>query len=191
MEMFFKTGNIVKKTDTYWHGSLGEPIDDIGKLYVIEYSYGEKYGDGKNDGEYLIISMEDGSSSAWWNNSQLEFVEEGNKNLISDLRKKHKDQDKIYADLMWIKSNWNEGRIPTTSVLSLFKAIDFNSSFFRNGEYFILQQDWFNLSPIFICLFNQDTKGMCDLIEKTFTNNYRNKYMENFRKLYCKLFEEQ
>ena len=38
--MSFKSGNIVRKIDTYWHGSLNESRNDIGKLYVIEYSYG-------------------------------------------------------------------------------------------------------------------------------------------------------
>lgn len=37
--MGFKPGNIVKKIDTYWRDP-NDPRDDIGKLYVIEYSYG-------------------------------------------------------------------------------------------------------------------------------------------------------
>ena len=56
--MEFKPGNIVKMIDTYWHGSLNESRKDIGKLFVIEYSYGEKYGNGKCYGGYSILSME-------------------------------------------------------------------------------------------------------------------------------------
>ena len=41
--MEFKPGNIVKMIDTYWHGSLNESREDIGKLFVIEYSYGENF----------------------------------------------------------------------------------------------------------------------------------------------------
>ena len=58
--MSFKSGNIVRKIDTYWHGSLNESRNDIGKLYVIEYSYGEKYGDGTCYGGYSIMDMETG-----------------------------------------------------------------------------------------------------------------------------------
>ena len=49
--MEFKPGNIVKMIDTYWHGSLNESRKDIGKLFVIEYSYSEKYGNGKCYGD--------------------------------------------------------------------------------------------------------------------------------------------
>lgn len=56
--MEFKPGNIVKMIDTYWHGSLNESRKDIGKLFVVEYSYGEKYGNGKCYGGYSILSME-------------------------------------------------------------------------------------------------------------------------------------
>ena len=52
--MEFKPGNIVKMIDTYWHGNLNESREDIGKLFVIEYSYGEKYGDGRCYGGYSI-----------------------------------------------------------------------------------------------------------------------------------------
>ena len=55
--MEFKPGNIVKMIDTYWHGSLNESREDIGKLFVIEYSYGEKFGNGKCYGGYSILSM--------------------------------------------------------------------------------------------------------------------------------------
>ena len=59
-------GDIVRMVDTYWHGDFGEPRDDIGKLFVIS---------GVTGSRYQIRSFEHGGRYAWWNDSQLEFVE--------------------------------------------------------------------------------------------------------------------
>ena len=86
----FKPGNIVRLVDTYWHGYLNEPRNNIGKLYVVEYSYGEKYGNGRCYGGYCILDMETGGDSSWWDESCLEFVEEGSPDLINKLKEKRK-----------------------------------------------------------------------------------------------------
>ena len=52
--MLFEPGNIVKMIDTYWHGDLNEPRDEIGKLFVIKEVSGTQYG---------IMNMENGNSS--------------------------------------------------------------------------------------------------------------------------------
>ena len=106
--MEFKPGNIVKMIDTYWHGSLNESRKDIGKLFVIEYSYGEKYGNGKCYGGYSILSMENGSSSSWWDDSQLEFVEEGNIDLIDELKRKYEEIANQAKDIKWIKEHFSK-----------------------------------------------------------------------------------
>ena len=106
--MSFKSGNIVRKIDTYWHGSLNESRNDIGKLYVIEYSYGEKYGDGTCYGGYSIMDMETGGSSSWWNEDCLKFVEEGSVELINQLKIKCNRVKEQQKDLSWIKENFSQ-----------------------------------------------------------------------------------
>lgn len=49
----------------------------VGKLAVIEYSYGEIYGNGECYGGYRIVDMETGESSSWWNEGYLEFITHG------------------------------------------------------------------------------------------------------------------
>ena len=56
----FKRGNIVKFKCGFW-GDINSP--KTGKLGVIEYSYGEKYGNGKIGGGYSVLDRETGSSS--------------------------------------------------------------------------------------------------------------------------------
>ena len=70
----FKRGNIVKFKCGFW-GDINSP--KTGKLGVIEYSYGEKYGNGKICGGYSVLDRETGGSSSWWDEDKLEFVSEG------------------------------------------------------------------------------------------------------------------
>lgn len=87
----FRPGNIVRLVDTYWHGSLNESRKDIGKLYVIEYSYGEKFGNGRCYGGYSILDIKTGEESSWWDEECLEFVEEGSPDIINKLKEKRKE----------------------------------------------------------------------------------------------------
>ena len=100
--MLFEPGNIVKMIDTYWHGDLNEPRDEIGKLFVIKEVSGTQYG---------IINMENGNSSYWWDNSQLEFVSEGSLDEIKKCEKIRDDIEKRYNDLDYIKEEILEGNI--------------------------------------------------------------------------------
>ena len=160
--MGFKPGNIVKMIDTYWHGSLNESRKDIGKLFVIEYSYGEKYGNGKCYGGYSILSMENGSSSSWWDDSQLEFVEDGSVDLINEFKKKCKE----------------------ITILTLFHKIGHESAFERNGEFYCLTMDWLSFYPAFLLLFDKEFDLMIKLIETGTNEKYRDKYLRNFTALY-------
>ena len=145
--MSFKSGNIVRKIDTYWHGSLNESRNDIGKLYVIEYSYGEKYGDGTCYGGYSIMDMETGGSSSWWNEDCLKFVEEGSVELINQLKIKCNRVKEQQKDLSWIKENFSQS-LSANSILTLFNKVGYKCAFERNGEYYALMTDWLELYPI-------------------------------------------
>ena len=181
----FKRGTIVRKTDTYWHGDLNESQKDIGKEYVIEYSYGERYGNGINDGSYCIISMENGGSSSWWHNDQLEYVGFGGEELIVELKKKSNEIEKLHKDLSWIKQNYSI--ISFDSVLQLFKEVGYKTSFLSNGEYCVLAMDWNDMAPIFNNLFEQKREEMHKEIEATFKAEYRKQYLASFDALYDKI----
>lgn len=179
--MEFKSGNIVKMIDTYWHGSLNESRKDIGKLFVIEYSYGEKYGNGKCYGGYSILSMENGSSSSWWDDSQLEFVEDGNIDLIDELRKYEEIANQA-KDIKWIKEHFSKN-LPTDSILTLFHKIGYNSAFEQNGEFYCLTMDWLSFYPAFLLLFGKEFDLMIKLLDGG-NRKDRDKYLRNFTALY-------
>ena len=92
--MLFEPGNIVRMIDTYWHGALNEPRNEIGKLFVIKEVNGRKYG---------IMNMETGDLSYWWDNSHLEFVSEGSLGEIEKCEKIRSDIEKKDNDLEYIK----------------------------------------------------------------------------------------
>ena len=176
--MEFKPGNIVKMIDTYWHGSLNESRKDIGKLFVIEYSYGEKYGNGKCYGGYSILSMENGSSSSWWDDSQLEFVEDGNIDLIDELKRKYEEIANQAKDIKWIKEHFSKN-LPTDSILTLFHKIGYNSAFEQNGEFYCLTMDWLSFYPAFLLLFGKEFDLMIKLLDGG-NRKDRDKYLRNF-----------
>ena len=70
----FKKGNIVRFKCGFW-GDTNDP--ETGKLGVIEYSYGEKFGNGNIYGGYSVLDKETGGASSWWDEDKLEFVSEG------------------------------------------------------------------------------------------------------------------
>ena len=86
--MGYKPGNIVRKNSSYWGGTLGESQDEVGELCVVQYSYGERYGNGECYGGYSIINMETGGSSAWWDENKLDFISDGSTDLIQQLKEK-------------------------------------------------------------------------------------------------------
>lgn len=181
--MEFKPGNIVKMIDTYWHGSLNESREDIGKLFVIEYSYGERFGNGKCYGGYSILSMENGSSSSWWDDSQLEFVEDGSVNLIYELKRKYEEITNQTKDIKWIKEHFSES-LPTNSILTLFHKIGYESAFERNGEFCCLTLDWLSFYSVFFLLFNKEFDLMIKILKTETNEKYIDKYLRNFTALY-------
>lgn len=181
--MSFKPGNIVRKIDTYWHGDLNESRSDIGKLCIVKYSYGEKYGDGTCYGGYSIIDMETGSSSSWWDESCLEFVEEGSIELINQLKEKRNRIEEKQNDLNWIKENFSSD-LSANSILALFHKIGYKCAFESNGEYYALMTDWLKIYPIFDAIFKKDKNQMMELVDKIFKEDFKEKYKNSFSSFY-------
>lgn len=185
--MPFNKGNIVKTKTSFWGGTLDESQEEVGKQYVIEYSYGEQFGNGEISGGYSIISMEDGSSSAWWDEDKLEFVSEGSLKLIEELQNKWKVHVEEFEDLKWIKENWNMGSIPYQSILKLFDEVGFETSFLKNGEYAILFSQWQRMMYIYDDLFNNNLEEMNYHINQIMKPEKVDYYLEEFTKLFKKV----
>lgn len=177
--MIFKPGNIVRMIDTYWHGALNEPRDEIGKLFVIKEVSGTRYG---------IMNMETGGTSYWWNNSQLEFISEGSLDEIKKCEKIGDDIEKRNNNLDYIKKEILEGNLnlSATSILKLFHKIGYYSAFERNGEYYALTMDWLSLYPIFDALFNQKYDDMIEALN-VFKESYREEYKTKAINFYNKV----
>ena len=178
----FKRGNIVKFKCGYW-GDLNSY--ETGRLGVIKYSYGEKYGGGECDNKYHVLDKETGCGSAWWNEDYLEFVSEGGEDEVEKCKEIAKTIEERNKDLKYIKEEILNGNLnlSATSILKLFHEIGYTSSFERNGEYFCLVDDWNSLFPIFVAVFNKDYDFMIKALE-VFKEEYRDKYMKNTIEFY-------
>ena len=187
--MAFNKGNIVRFKCGYW-GDEKDP--ETGRLGVIEYSYGERYGNGEIYGGYSVLDKENGYSSSWWEEEYLEFVSGGGIEEIEkckEIYRKRKEQqenveyirEKILSDGMGISTN---------SILKLFHEIGYVSSFERNGEYFCLENDWLKLYPIFHSLFSRKYDEMIKSLD-IFKEEYREKYKEKAIIFYNKVNGQQ
>lgn len=170
----FKRGNIVKFKCGFW-GDINSP--ETGKFGVIEYSYGERYGNGYVYGGYSVLDKETGNSFCWWDEEKLEFVSEGSedeikkcKEIANTIKERNETLDYIKSEIL--KGNLN---LASSSVLKLFHEIGYTSAFERNGEYYVLNSDWKVLSPIFVALFNKQYDIMIECLN-VFNKEYREEY---------------
>lgn len=175
-------GNIVRFKCGFW----GDPDSyATGRLGVIEYSYGERYGNGEIYGGYCVLDKETGGSSSWWNEEYLEFVSEGGEDEIKKCKETAQTIKERNEDLDYIKEEILKGNVflSTTSMLKLFHEIGYTSAFERNGEYYALFADWQALAPIFVALFNKDYDSMIKSLD-IFKEEYRDKYKINVVEFY-------
>lgn len=180
-----KRGSIVKFKCGFW-GDVN--AYETNRLGVIEYSYGEEYGDGTIYGGYSVLDMETGNSSAWWCEDYLEFISEGGEDEIKKCEEKAKIREDRDENLDYIKEKIVSGdlSLSATSILKLFHEIGYISPFERNGEYFCLSSDWKILCPIFVAIFNKDYNTMIEK-QSIFQENCRDKYVANAIKFYNKV----
>lgn len=178
----FKRGNIVRFKCGYWGNSNSYETDRLG---VIEYSYGEKYGNGECYGGYSVLDKETGDSSAWWDEDYLEFVSEGGEDEIKKCKEKAKFIEERNKDLNYIKEEMLNGnlKLSGSSILKLFHEIGYTSSYERNGERFCLSNDWGNLYLVFVAIFNKDYDSMINALN-VFKEEYRDKYVANATNFY-------
>jgi len=128
----------------------------IGKKAVIEYSYAEKFG-GNNINSYSIIFQETGNSSAWKKPYELKFIEKGGEHLLDAAKKVRKELSKKHKSPSYILDLLETGEFNSESILFLFEIFGYESSFNKNGEFFMLHRDWELLHPVFTLIKKAET----------------------------------
>lgn len=174
----FKVTDIVKQKCGYW-GGKGE---EDGKTYIIK--------EVSDHGGYSIYALDGSTSSSWWREEYLEFISKGSMDMIKQAKKLSKEITKKYSDINWIKENWSEictGGISNTSILTLFNAINFRSSFEMNGEYFALMSDWLNLKKIFKAIFNSNLESAIEGAREAFNKDYLDEYIGYITEFYYQI----
>jgi len=174
--MGYSVRDIVRKIDTYWYGDLNE-VEELGKLYVISEVSG--------DDDYEIRDLITGGHSAWWHNDQLEYVGRADKKIFKKLDAIQDKAHKRNISLKYIERNYPN--ISTDSWLELFKQIGYNSSFYKNGEYFILFAEIQTLKPIFDAIFEYDLEKAIEETNKAFKKGYREQYLNNIKQFFSKI----
>lgn len=197
-EQKFKRGNLVKllKGHVIYRmnpNGKDEEIEldkDTGRLAIIEGSYADLYW-GENRKDYSVIFLDTGSSVSWKHESELEFIEEGGEHLFKQAKENREKILKRNTDLKWIKNNINNNYkdgLSSDTVLYLFDKIGFDSSFNRNGEYFILWGNWEERQGIFESLFKGNKEDMETEIERFYKSQYQEQYLNSFNKLFDEVF---
>lgn len=181
----FNRGNIVRFKCGFWGDKDSYETDRLG---VIEYSYGEKYGNGECYGGYSVLDKETGGSSSWWDENYLEFISEGGEDEIKKCKEIAQTIKERNEDLDYIKEEMLNGNLMLSgsSILKLFHEIGYTSSFERNGEYFCLFSDWGNLCLVFVAIFNKDYDSMIKALN-VFKEEHRDKYVANAIEFYNKV----
>ena len=182
-EQKFKRGNLVEVLVGHQIWSSKDGVkdispDDVGRKAIIEYSYAEKYG-GNDVDSYSIIWQDTGSSLAWKSTNELELIDEGGEHLFDEAKKNRERISEQNTDINYIVSKLDESGLSSESILFLFDMLGHNTSFHRNGEFFVLFSDWQQLHPIFVHIKNAKT---LEEAQSIFTEEGQSKY--NIQKVY-------
>jgi hypothetical protein len=171
----FKRGNLVhiaKNLDSTM--SHFENDKDV----IIVGSYAEQYG-GSNTKSYTVMFPDTGGISCWYKEHQLTLVDEGGEHLFEQAKKNKEAISKQNTDINLIASKLDEGGLSSESILFLFNMLGHNTSFYKNGEFFVLFSDWQQLHPVFVHIKNAET---LEDAQSIFTEQGRTKY--NIKKVY-------
>lgn len=174
-EQKFKRGNLVHIAKDL--GSMMSHFDND-KDAIIVGSYADQFG-GSNTKSYTVMFTDTGGESSWYEEHQLTLIDEGGEHLFKEAKKNRERISKQNTDINYIVSKLDEGSLSSESILLLFDMLGHNTSFHRNGEFFVLFSDWQQLYPIFLHIKNADT---LDDAKSIFTEEGQRKY--NIEKVY-------
>jgi hypothetical protein len=145
MSQKFKRGDLVKIAD-----DLGESMSHFqsGCHAIVEYSYAEKYGGGGSHRDYSLL-FETGGAAAWYTEDQLTFIDH-KPELMEQWIKAGNERVAKHQNIKWIHENWAQvkEKASSASILACMNLVGWDTSFNRNGEYFILFDDWKMLLPM-------------------------------------------
>lgn len=177
----------MKKEQKFKRGNLVHIAKDLGSMMshfendkdvIIVGSYADQYG-GSNTKSYTVMFPDTGSQSSWYEEHQLTLIDEDGEHLFEEANKNRKRISQQNTDINYIVSKLNEGGLSGESILLLFDMLGHNTSFHRNGEFFVLFSDWNQLHPIFVHIKNAET---LEEAQSVFTEEGQGKY--NIQKVY-------
>lgn len=158
---------------------------------ILDCTWMMEFGGEPNNtkGDWNVLFLDNGSSLAWVDPDTMTFIRHGTINDLEDAKQTKRKTKEKHSDLKYIKDcfcNQEEG-LSSVSVLKLFKEISHDTSFNHNGEYYVLQQDFFHFYPIFEAIFNQDKIKMLEEVKAKVLPEYIAEYSETCLKLYEKV----
>lgn len=177
----------MKKEQKFKRGNLVHIAKDLGSMMshfendkdaIIVGSYADEYG-GSDTKRYTVMFLDTGGKCSWYIEHQLTLIDEGGEHLFEEANKNRERISKQNTDINYIASKLDEGSLSSESILLLFEMLGHNTSFHRNGEFFVLFLDWQQLHPAFVHIKNAETLKEAKSI---FTEEEQNKY--NIEKVY-------
>jgi hypothetical protein len=173
-KQIFRRGDLVKIAPLP-PGSIHE--DTHGQDGIVIASYAQKYGGGDRGYKQYTLFLKDHGEVSWYDEGELTFVR-NDPVLLQKWKRADLEQAKKNSDLKWIHRNWRKIQKSTssTTVLTLLEFIGFQTSFHRNGEFFVLFNDWRMMFPFVDKLMTakvvEDLKGpdgeVSDLADELF-----------------------
>ena len=151
MKQKFKRGNLVHIAKNL--GSMMSHFENDKDVIVVG-SYADQYG-GSNTKSYTVM-FEDGNTSSWYEESQLTLISEGGEHLFEEAKKRKEKISKQNTDFDFIVTEIDKGSVSSETILFLFGKFGFETSFHRNGEFYVLYSDWSELQPIFKYIKNAE-----------------------------------
>jgi len=155
----------MKKEQKFKRGNLVHIAKDLGSMMshfendkdvIIVGSYADQYG-GSDTKSYTVMFPDTGGESSWYEEHQLTLVDEGGEHLFEEAKKNMERISKQNTDINYIVSKLDAGSLSSESILLLFDMLGHNTSFHRNGEFFVLFSDWQQLHPVFVHIKNAET----------------------------------
>lgn len=139
---------------------------------------------------YSVSALDGHGGGAWLTDRDLEFVRHGTKEDHDEVEAKSREITAQQTNLNWIRGNWEnlEKSISANSIITLLNAIGYHSSFEKNGEYFVLYDDWYALLPIYTAIMERDLNLALSHTRNVFKPDYIEERVKGVGHLYSELY---
>ena len=139
---------------------------------IIIGSYADQFG-GEDVKSYTIYIKGSGETS-WYNEHQLELIEENRSDLLENWKKEKKKENDLHSNLDWIFENGQQvlKSADGATVSSLAKCLGVDNLWGSNGEGFVYYQNAMNILSIAKpYLEKNDKNGWLKFVEEKFKKN--------------------